>query len=87
MCDTYLTIQQSTMGSKTVARTRAHKIAFPTPSWAAALPSFFNRCITTAGDAVNAPLQDSSVHLTDMPPRIKFKRLDKTARNIMKVCI
>ncbi|KAF8029420.1 hypothetical protein BT93_E1967 [Corymbia citriodora subsp. variegata] len=74
----------STTRSQTVAPTMARDVAFPTASWAAALPSLFNRCITTAGDLVKAPLQDSSVHLTDMPPRIKFKRLDKTARNIMK---
>ncbi|KAF8029421.1 hypothetical protein BT93_E1967 [Corymbia citriodora subsp. variegata] len=75
----------STTRSQTVAPTMARDVAFPTASWAAALPSLFNRCITTAGDLVKAPLQDSSVHLTDMPPRIKFKRLDKTARNIMKI--
>ncbi|KAI6682803.1 hypothetical protein NL676_028716 [Syzygium grande] len=82
----------STTGSQTTAPTLARDVTCPTPwlckchkPWASALPSFFSRCITTAGDSVKAPLQDSSVHLTDMPPRIKFKRLDKTARNIMKI--
>ncbi|KAL3748118.1 hypothetical protein ACJRO7_009360 [Eucalyptus globulus] len=75
----------STMGSQTAAPTMACNVAIPAPSWAAALPSLFNRWMTTVGDSVKAPLQDSSVHLTDMPPRIKFKRLDKTARNIMKI--
>ncbi|XP_030457993.1 50S ribosomal protein L19, chloroplastic-like [Syzygium oleosum] len=77
----------STTGSQTAAPTLARDVPCPTP-WLCNLwhlPSFFSRCITTAGDSVKAPLRDSSVHLTDVPPRIKFKRLDKTARNIMKI--
>ncbi|XP_030531457.1 50S ribosomal protein L19, chloroplastic-like [Rhodamnia argentea] len=74
----------SATGSQIVAPPLARDVAILTPSLAAALPAI-TRCITTAGDSVKAPLQDSSVHLTDMPPRIKFKRLDKTARNIMKI--
>ncbi|KAK9034501.1 hypothetical protein V6N11_050662 [Hibiscus sabdariffa] len=46
----------------------------------AALVSTCTRCMTT--DA--SPAMDSSESVTDVPTRIKFKRLDKTARNIMQ---
>ncbi|KAK8586433.1 hypothetical protein V6N13_010026 [Hibiscus sabdariffa] len=47
---------------------------------AAMMSSSSNRCMTT--DAL--PTTDSSESVTDVPTRIKFKRLDKTARHIMQ---
>ncbi|GMI76733.1 hypothetical protein HRI_001342700 [Hibiscus trionum] len=44
------------------------------------MSSSSSRCMTTAA----SPTTDSSESVTDVPARIKFKRLDKTARNIMK---
>ncbi|KAI4303822.1 hypothetical protein MLD38_039411 [Melastoma candidum] len=40
------------------------------------------RGITTQGNPVNTPLSDASLN---PPARIKFKRLDKTARHIMNI--
>ncbi|XWS60356.1 hypothetical protein CRYUN_Cryun07bG0028800 [Craigia yunnanensis] len=42
-----------------------------------------SRCITTAA----SPTLGSSESVTDVPPRIKFKRLDKTSRHIMQESI
>ncbi|XVE56706.1 hypothetical protein DITRI_Ditri04bG0032300 [Diplodiscus trichospermus] len=39
-----------------------------------------SRCMTTAA----SPTLDSTESVTDVPSRIKFKRLDKTARHIMQ---
>ncbi|KAI4342518.1 hypothetical protein MLD38_027140 [Melastoma candidum] len=40
------------------------------------------RGITTQGNPINTPLSDAS---SNPPARIKFKRLDKTARHIMNI--
>ncbi|KAG4116763.1 hypothetical protein ERO13_D12G188228v2 [Gossypium hirsutum] len=40
-----------------------------------------SRCMTTAASTT----MDSSESVTDVPPRIKFKRLDKTAKHIMQI--
>ncbi|KAJ4712431.1 50S ribosomal protein L19, chloroplastic [Melia azedarach] len=48
-------------------------------------PHISNRCITTAGGSVESPSQAPSAAFSDVAPRIKFKRLDKTARNIMQI--
>lgn len=46
------------------------------------MPPFASRWLSTNVSAA----QDSSVPVTDVaPPRIKFKRLDKQARNIMQI--
>ncbi|KAL1810363.1 hypothetical protein ACET3Z_027353 [Daucus carota] len=42
-----------------------------------------SRCITTGSSA--SVLKDNPAPLPDVVPRIKFKRLDKTARNIMQI--
>ena len=53
---------------------------------AAAFGSSDSRCYTTAVNPVaSAAVEDSTVCVTDGPARIKFKRLDKTARHIMQV--
>ncbi|XP_024173945.1 50S ribosomal protein L19, chloroplastic-like [Rosa chinensis] len=52
--------------------------------WAAVSPPFPSRCITTVGNTVESATQDSTTEL-DAPPRIKFKRLDKTAKHIMQI--
>ncbi|XP_031260839.1 50S ribosomal protein L19, chloroplastic-like [Pistacia vera] len=46
---------------------------------------FASRCITTMGNSVASASQDSSAAVSDVAPRIKFKRLDKTARHIMQI--
>jgi large subunit ribosomal protein L19 len=43
------------------------------------------RSMTTVGNPAEASSEDSSAPVADVPPRIKFKRLDKTARHIMQV--
>nr|VDD34011.1 unnamed protein product [Brassica oleracea] len=43
------------------------------------------RCFSTIGDSVQSTPQGISVSAPDMVPRIKFKRLDKTAKHIMQV--
>uniref|UniRef100_A0A7N2MMP6 Ribosomal protein L19 n=1 Tax=Quercus lobata TaxID=97700 RepID=A0A7N2MMP6_QUELO len=53
--------------------------------WAAALPRFTSRGITTFGNPVESVSQDYSSSVSDLAPRIKFKRLDKTAKNIMQI--
>ena len=55
--------------------------------WAAVLPRFTSRGITTFGNPVESVSQDYSSSVSDLAPRIKFKRLDKTAKNIMQACI
>ncbi|GMJ05831.1 hypothetical protein HRI_004252300 [Hibiscus trionum] len=57
--------------------------SIPSLSPLAALVSTCTRCMTT--DAL--PAMDSSESVTGVPTRIKFKRLDKTARNIMQESI
>ncbi|GAB2269339.1 hypothetical protein Dimus_004259 [Dionaea muscipula] len=47
--------------------------------------SFSQRCFTTVVNPVESVSQNSSTPTADTPPRIKFKRLDKTARNIMQI--
>ncbi|XP_060671424.1 large ribosomal subunit protein bL19c isoform X2 [Ziziphus jujuba] len=49
------------------------------------LPPFPSRCITTVGNSVESASKDTSASISDVPPRIKFKRLDKTARHIMQI--
>ncbi|KAF8051952.1 hypothetical protein N665_1635s0001 [Sinapis alba] len=51
-------------------------------SFSSALPkqNFTSRCFSTVGDSVT-PV----VSAPDMSPRIKFKRLDKTAKHIMQI--
>nr|POE78278.1 50s ribosomal protein l19, chloroplastic [Quercus suber] len=53
--------------------------------WAAVLPPFSSRCITTVENTVESASQDSSASIPDVTPRIKFKRLDKTAKHIMQI--
>lgn len=52
----------------------------------APVPPFFNRFMSTETNPVGSSSQDSSTSEPDVPPRIKFKRLDKTARHIMQAC-
>ncbi|GAB2275338.1 hypothetical protein Dimus_010100 [Dionaea muscipula] len=47
--------------------------------------AFPQRCFMTAVNPAESVSQDCSTPTADMPPRIKFKRLDKTARNIMQI--
>ena len=51
------------------------------------LPPFTSRCITTVENTVESASQDSSASIPDVTPRIKFKRLDKTAKHIMQARI
>ncbi|KAF5201227.1 50S ribosomal protein L19 [Thalictrum thalictroides] len=48
-------------------------------------PSLFTRCITTNGQSSESISKDTSASIPDIAPRIKFKRLDKTARHIMQI--
>lgn len=60
--------------------------AGPTPSLhhlPAVVPR--SRFFSTLGTSVDSVPQDASASILDVPPRIKFKRLDKTARHIMEV--
>ncbi|KAJ6418198.1 hypothetical protein OIU84_001566 [Salix udensis] len=41
--------------------------------------------MTTVGNSAEASPKDSPAPVADVPPRIKFKRLDKTARHIMQI--
>ncbi|CAA7039790.1 unnamed protein product [Microthlaspi erraticum] len=43
--------------------------------------TYTSRCLSTIGDAVQSTPESAS----DLPPRIKFKRLDKTAKHIMQI--
>ncbi|KAI5665118.1 hypothetical protein M9H77_24441 [Catharanthus roseus] len=58
----------------------------PTPSLQQ-LPAVITtqRCFATLGNPVESVPQDASASIPDVPPRIKFKRLDKTARHIMQI--
>lgn len=49
---------------------------------AAVVPTFRSRSMTTMDSSLP---QDSSASVTDIAPRIKFKRLDKTAKHIMQI--
>ncbi|CAJ1965447.1 unnamed protein product [Sphenostylis stenocarpa] len=48
-------------------------------------PPFANRYMTTEAASVDSSFQDSSTLVPEVPSRIKFKRLDKTGRNIMQI--
>ncbi|KAF5443407.1 hypothetical protein F2P56_035965 [Juglans regia] len=48
------------------------------------IPSFRSRCISTVENLVESASQDSA-SVSDVAPRIKFKRLDKTAKHIMQI--
>ncbi|KAB1224775.1 50S ribosomal protein L19, chloroplastic [Morella rubra] len=50
--------------------------------WLAPLTS---RWFSTAENRVESDSHDSSASIFDVAPRIKFKRLDKTAKNIMQI--
>lgn len=46
---------------------------------------FTNRGIATLNDSQKSDPQDEAATATEVAPRVKFKRLDKTARHIMQV--
>ncbi|KAL5164653.1 50S ribosomal protein L19, chloroplastic [Glycine soja] len=48
------------------------------------VPPFASRFMSTEATSVDSSSQDSSMLEPEVPPRIKFKRLDKTARHIMQ---
>ncbi|RDX63243.1 50S ribosomal protein L19, chloroplastic, partial [Mucuna pruriens] len=48
------------------------------------VPPFASRFMSTETTSVDSSSQDSSPVEPEVPPRIKFKRLDKTARHIMQ---
>ncbi|MED6135625.1 hypothetical protein PIB30_048353 [Stylosanthes scabra] len=48
-------------------------------------PSFCSRFISTATDSIGSSSEDIPDPVPDVPPRIKFKRLDKTGRHIMQI--
>ncbi|KAI9173359.1 hypothetical protein LWI28_000219 [Acer negundo] len=48
-------------------------------------PHFCSRCMTTVGNPVESTSHDTPAAVSDVAPRIKFKRLDKTARHIMQI--
>ncbi|KNA08102.1 hypothetical protein SOVF_165680 [Spinacia oleracea] len=47
--------------------------------------SCLHRCFSTAGTPAASVTQDTTAPEIDVPTRIKFKRLDKTARHIMQI--
>ena len=47
----------------------------------------FSTGITTVGNPVVSASQDYSASVSDMAGHVKFKRLDKTDKNIMQACI
>lgn len=49
-------------------------------------PHFANRCISTSESSVESASYHPAAASSDLAPRIKFKRLDKTARHIMQAC-
>ncbi|CAK7357310.1 unnamed protein product [Dovyalis caffra] len=53
--------------------------------WAAKGPNFPSRSMATVGNSAESSSEDSSAPIADVLPRIKFKRLDKTARHIMQI--
>ncbi|KAL0736080.1 hypothetical protein Bca4012_012290 [Brassica carinata] len=58
-------------------------------SFSSAVPrqnfTYASRCFSSIGDSVQSAPQGFSVSAPDVPPRIKFKRLDKTAKHIMQI--
>lgn len=84
---------QAKTGSQTETLTcSSNAMLFKSPEpglfrWAAGSPPFPSRCMTTVGNNVESATQDSTISESDEPPRIKFKRLDKTAKHIMQACI
>ncbi|KAL9439105.1 hypothetical protein AB3S75_024715 [Citrus x aurantiifolia] len=48
-------------------------------------PHFANRCISTSESSVESASYPPAAASSDLAPRIKFKRLDKTARHIMQI--
>ncbi|EOA21473.1 hypothetical protein CARUB_v10001866mg [Capsella rubella] len=46
---------------------------------------YSSRCFSTVGDSVQTTSQVSPELASDVPQRIKFKRLDKTAKHIMQI--
>ncbi|CAL1374474.1 unnamed protein product [Linum trigynum] len=53
--------------------------------WSVLGTSITSRNISTAGSSDAPASPDSSTPIDVVPPRIKFKRMDKTARNIMQI--
>ncbi|XP_057950683.1 large ribosomal subunit protein bL19cz-like [Malania oleifera] len=53
--------------------------------WTAVVPNLSSRHLSTMGNPVESVLQDSSASISDVAPRIKFKRLSKTAKHIMQI--
>jgi len=47
-------------------------------------PPFASRYMSTEAPSVDSSSQDSLMPEPEVPPRIKFKRLDKTGRHIMQ---
>lgn len=52
-----------------------------------ALQALSSRCFSTTDNSADSDAQEASSSESGVPPRIKFKRLDKTARHIMQACI
>ncbi|GMP63194.1 hypothetical protein CsSME_00024983 [Camellia sinensis var. sinensis] len=50
-----------------------------------ALQTLSGRCITTVTNSADSIAQDASASVSEVAPRIKFKRLDKTAKHIMQI--
>ncbi|GMH01237.1 hypothetical protein Nepgr_003076 [Nepenthes gracilis] len=53
--------------------------------WASVTEAFQRRCFTTTVNPIKLFSQDTTAPDINVAPRIKFKRLDKTARNIMQI--
>lgn len=95
--DTFMTLvalfYQTTRGFQTETSTSSSKsMLFKSPRpgllpLETVSPPFPSRCITTGVNPVESATQDSTMSGSDVAPRIKFKRLDKTAKHIMQVCI
>ncbi|PWA82079.1 Ribosomal protein L19 [Artemisia annua] len=49
------------------------------------VPHLTNRGVATLDESHSSDTQDASATATEVPSRIKFKRLDKTARHIMQI--
>ncbi|ESQ41141.1 hypothetical protein EUTSA_v10014577mg [Eutrema salsugineum] len=47
--------------------------------------TYSSRCFSTIGNSIQSTPQGSSESAPDVPQRIKFKRLDKTAKHIMQI--
>lgn len=50
-----------------------------------ALQTLPRRCMSTTDNSADSDAQEASSSVSGVPPRIKFKRLDKTARHIMQI--